>query len=165
MSASRNAANRDARWTALRVVAAGLLLVGCMLLFASLARAQEPEPSPTPTMMAELTTPTPMVTTGWVDTITRPIINTLGAHPWILLVFFAAVCTVTGLRAVWPVRSERPKWVAFVIGFMDLFAMNFWGLLRWLSAKSGVPIWTPKDDPPTGGGQLPDPNAIGGQKS
>lgn len=152
--------DRAYRRAVLEVCVVVLLLALAILLGAHLARAQEPVPSPTPTMMAELTTPTPMVTPGWVDTITRPIINTLGAHPWILLVFFAAVCTVTGLRAVWPVRSERPKWVAFLIGFMDLFAMNFWGLLRWLSAKSGIPIWTPKDDPPTGSGTLPDLNAI-----
>lgn len=145
---SRNGVNLQARREVRLVLIAIALLIFSAVLFARLAMGQT-EPAPQ------------LVSPGWVDTITRPIINFVGAHPWTILLFAVALCTVTGLRTVWPIRSERPKWVAFAIGFSDPFCLNFWGAIRWVAAKTGFPIWTPKDDQPTGGGTaLPDPNAL-----
>lgn len=159
MSIARNAArDRDARWAALRVVAAALLLVGALFLAAQLARGQEPVPSPTPTMMAELTTP---AAPSWLDTATTPIVNFLGRHPLAFLVIGLAVLVTNGLRVAWPTRAERPRLVAFLLGVLDPISGNFWALARWLAARVGFPVESPNTtDPPSGAGKLPDPNAL-----
>ncbi len=32
-----------------------------------------------------------------------------------------------GLRMAYPVEAERPRAVRFALGFIDPFALNFWG--------------------------------------
>lgn len=122
-----------------------------------LALGQEPVPSPTPTMLSELATP---ASPSWLDTITTPIVNFLGRHPLAFLVIGIAVLVTNGLRVAWPVRADRPRLVAFLIGVLDPITGNVWALIRWLAARVGFPVQTPKDDPPTGSGQLPGPNAL-----
>ena len=51
-------------------------------------------------------------------------------HPEIagaaLLVFVLCNLVVNGLRMAWPKEDERPRWVRFLLGFLDLPALNFW---------------------------------------
>jgi len=149
--------DRAYRRAVLEVCVVVLLLALAILLGAHLARAQEPAPSPTPTMLAELTTP---ASPSWLDTATTPVVNFLGRHPLAFLVIGLAILVTNGLRVAWPTRAERPRLVAFMLGVLDPISGNFWALARWLASRVGFPVQTPKDDPPTGSGTLPDPNAI-----
>lgn len=48
------------------------------------------------------------------------------AHPLETIVLVANA-VVNGLRMAWPVEPERPRAVRFLLGFVDPFALNFWG--------------------------------------
>ena len=151
----RNAANRGARWASLALVALCLLILAGFAAYS--AFSQQPEPTPTPTMLAELGTPAePSI----LDRLTTPIVNLLGRHPFVFLVIGIAVLVTNGLRVAWPIRAERPRLVAFLIGVLDPVTGNVWALIRWLAARIGFPVQTPGGDPPTGSGVLPDPNAL-----
>ena len=54
-----------------------------------------------------------------------------------LVVFVLCNLTVNGLRMAWPVQTERPRWVNFFLGFLDLGALNLWRLVTML--KPGDP--------------------------
>lgn len=150
--------DRAFRRAVLEVCIAVLLLALVALLGAHLARAQQPEPSPTPTMLAELTTP---AEPSMLDRITTPVVNFLGRHPIAFLVIGLAILVTNGLRVAWPTRAERPRIVAFLLGVLDPISGNFWALARWLATRFGFPVQTPNTtDPPSGSGQLPDPNAL-----
>lgn len=104
--------------------------------------------------------------TDWLDTITTPLVNFFGAHPIAILVVFVAILVTNGLRVAWPVRSERPRIVAFLLGVLDPLAGNAWAAIRWLASKVGFPLQAPNTtDPPSGSGKLPDPNAIPPQEN
>lgn len=66
------------------------------------------------------------------------------AHPAIAGVILAAmlvaVAGVCGLRMAWPVRAERPRWVRFALGVLDLFALNFWDAATWIVGKVGIKL-------------------------
>lgn len=160
MGTEWNAANRDARWASLGLVALCLLILAGLAAFG--AFGQEPVPSPTPTMLAELTTP---ASPSWLDSATTPVVNFLGRHPLAFLVIGIAVLVTNGLRVAWPIRAERPRFVAFLIGVLDPITGNVWALIRWVAARVGFPVQTPGGDLPTGSGVLPDPNALPSEKS
>lgn len=104
-----------------------------------------------------------MTDTSWIDTLTTPVVNFLGRHPIAFVVIGLAILVTNGLRVAWPIRSERPRLVAFLLGILDPVSGNFWALARWLGTKFGFPVQTPNTtDPPSGGGKLnlPDPNAL-----
>ena len=82
------------------------------------------------------------------------VVNLLGSHPWIIPVVLVAVLVTNGMRTRWPERTARPGWVLFVLGFTDPITGNFWGLIRLVSTKTGIPIWSPKND--SGEVALPD---------
>ena len=49
-----------------------------------------------------------------------------------LCVFLLCNLTVNGLRTAWPKEEERPRLVRFLLGFLDIGALNFWRLLQML---------------------------------
>jgi len=47
-------------------------------------------------------------------------------HPLETIVLVANAL-VNGLRMAYPVEADRPRQVRFILGFVDPFALNFWG--------------------------------------
>jgi hypothetical protein len=45
----------------------------------------------------------------------------------VITVNLLANALANGLRMAWPVEPERPRAVGFFLGFVDPFALNFWG--------------------------------------
>ena len=82
---------------------------------------------------------------SFYDRATTWVVNLLGSNPWIIPFILTAVFVTNGLRARWPVREARPGWVLFILGVTDPITGNFWGLIHWVSQKTGIPIWSPKD--------------------
>lgn len=60
------------------------------------------------------------------------VVGVLCEHPEIagaaLVVFVVCNLTVNGIRVAYPVEADRPRWVSFWLGFLDLGALNVW---RW----------------------------------
>lgn len=58
------------------------------------------------------------------------IVNFIATYPqtvqWCLVVFVLCTLTVNGLRMAWPDDNDRPRWVRFLLGFLDIGALNFW---------------------------------------
>lgn len=73
------------------------------------------------------------------------------AHPGIAGAFFAAVLvavfTVSGLRMAWPLKTERPRAVRFVLGVLDPLALNFWDAATWLVGRVGIKLRPLPEDP------------------
>lgn len=44
--------------------------------------------------------------------------------------FVLASSLINGLRTAYPDDATRPRWVRFVLGFLDLTCLNFWTFLR-----------------------------------
>ena len=55
-------------------------------------------------------------------------------HPSIVAgaacVFVLCNLTVNGLRMAYPKQDERPRVVNFLLGFLDIGALNFWRLVQ-----------------------------------
>lgn len=45
----------------------------------------------------------------------------------VVAVNLLANALANGLRVAYPVEAERPRGVKFALGFIDPFALNFWG--------------------------------------
>ena len=60
------------------------------------------------------------------------MVSTICDHPELagagLVMFVLCNLTVNGIRVAYPNESERPRWVSFWLGFLDLGALNVW---RW----------------------------------
>jgi len=62
------------------------------------------------------------------------LVNTICEHPSVAagfaIVFAVCNLTVNGLRLAWPKEEERPRLVLFLLGFLDVGALNFWRLVN-----------------------------------
>lgn len=45
----------------------------------------------------------------------------------VITVNLLANALANGLRMAYLVETDRPRWVKFALGFIDPFALNFWG--------------------------------------
>lgn len=70
------------------------------------------------------------------DRVAESLVNTICEHPTLVgvavVVFVVCNLTVNGLRMAWPKEEERPRWVRFLLGFLDLGALNVWRLVGML---------------------------------
>lgn len=187
--------DRDYRRAVLEICVVVLLLALAILLGAHLARAAEPAtptaatpstlPFATPAELAALQAAAAEQAAKPVSLSTK-LTNWTGKNPWIWAVFWGAVGIDTVLRGIWPSRKARPKVVTGIIALVALPALNLWIIVRVVvegtaarfgyklklrlpSESDGCPNpECPAGCPaPSGSGvlALPDPNAIGGQKS
>lgn len=81
---------------------------------------------------------------GPFEAIGQAVGRAVLAHPGIagaiLAAMLVAVAGVCGLRMAWPVKAERPRWVRFTLGVLDLFALNFWDAATWIVGKVGIKL-------------------------
>lgn len=68
------------------------------------------------------------------DGISSWLVTQICEHPMAVAVaavlFLLCSLTVNGLRMAWPEEKERPRWVRFALGFLDLGSLNFWRLFH-----------------------------------
>jgi len=171
MSAERNAANRDARWASLALVALCLLILAGFAAYS--AFGQQPEPSPTPTMLHEISQPDP----GWVMWLDRqlvPGIRFFGRNPvlfaiaLLIVAYFLYLCFA--VPVVWTIKvrynGDRTKCsfrVLLLWNILEFTALSPWIMLG-RTARHYWPVSFKPWEPDTADGRLPDPNALPGEK-
>lgn len=71
----------------------------------------------------------------------HPTFVGVAAGVWLL-----STLTVNGLRMAWPKYDEQPRAVRFLIGFLDIGALNFWNIVRNLMPirPNDAPLVAPK---------------------
>lgn len=57
---------------------------------------------------------------------------------WGLLVYVLLSGLVTGLTAVYPDYTLRPKWARFIVGGLESFVVNGWRLVMAIFGKIGI---------------------------
>lgn len=163
----RNAANRDARWASLALVALCLLILAGFAAYS--AFSQQPEPAPTQTALSEASQPDP----GWIKWLDRtlvPGINWFGKNPvafaLLLLVaaYFLYLCLA--VPVVWAIKSryngDRTKCsfrVLLLWNILEFTALSPWIMLG-RTARHYWPVSFKPWEPDTADGRLPDPNIL-----
>lgn len=65
-----------------------------------------------------------------MDGVAEWLVNFIATYPnavgWFAAVFAISTLTVNGLRMAWPNDDDRPRLVRFLLGFLDIGALNFW---------------------------------------
>ncbi len=65
-----------------------------------------------------------------IEKISEWLVNFIATYPQAVGYFAAvfALCTLTvnGLRMAYPEDADRPRLVRFLLGFLDIGALNFW---------------------------------------
>jgi hypothetical protein len=174
MGTEWNAANRDARWASLGLVALCLLiLAGRLLILAGLAAfgafGQEPVPSPTPTMLSEISQPPP-AWIKWLDRTLVPGINWFGKNPvafallLLIAAYFLYLCIAVPI--VWTIKSkyngDRAACsfrVLLVWNLLEFTALSPWIMLG-RTTRHYWPVKFKPWEPDTVDGRIPAPDAL-----
>lgn len=70
----------------------------------------------------------------WLVNFIATYPNSVGVF---LVVYVVSSATVHGLRLAYPVEAERPRLVNFLIGFLDIGALNFWRPISAIKSATG----------------------------